>query len=193
MKKRAQLLKQYLNEINSNNIDQEKARELENDPIDNFQISNYDISMSKVLLYKDLANFDTIEGLFGNEIMIFLLYQPLQGLMGHWVLLSKFGNTIEYFCSYGNKPDYPITHWYKDGQHLFLGELLSNRKDLYIVYNAFRFQKQSSDISTCGRWCVFRARANNLPLENFIDLNKALRAATKRPFDNLVSDLIPIA
>jgi hypothetical protein len=189
-------VKKYLREINNNDIDQVEAEKLEDDPLDNFQIADYDISSSKVILYKELANYSYLEDVFGEHNYIFLLYQPLEGNMGHWVLLSKFGNKFEYFCSYGSPIDYPITHWYKDGQPLYLGELLNNRKDLQITYNAHPFQKKSAHISTCGRWCIFRARSlfqNNLSLAKFIDLNEALRKATKRSYDNLVCDIIPIA
>lgn len=190
------VVKAYLNELEGNGTTQVEANSLEKQPLDNFEIGSYNIPSSKVMTYKELAGFNTVTNLFGTCKLIFLLYQPLVGPMGHWVLLWKVKNYFQYFCPYGLPIDAPITEWYQDGQPTYLGDLLRKTKNLDITYNAFDFQVKSREISTCGRWCVLRAQSitqNQMPLEDFIDLMREMKRVTSREYDNIVSDFISVS
>ena len=187
----------YLYELNNNDVDEQEARSIQPIPMDNIEIMNLHIPNSKFLLYSELSQYNSIEELFSSVKSIILLYQPLQGNMGHFVCISLINNTFEYFCSYGglDSIDRPIRDWYKDGQVCFLSNLLEKAsKNLRIIYNKFQFQKKSASISTCGRYATFRAMTinNSLSLPNFIDLMIYLKQKTNRPFDNIISDLINV-
>ncbi len=188
------LTNQYLFELNNNDIDTNEATDLERKPLDNFQMVDYGLPRTKVVLYKELAYVSSLEELFSDCDIIFLLYQPLDGNIGHWVALSKFGRNIEYFCSYGLPPDTPITRWFRDGQRKYLGELFTKGNNYYIRYNAHPFQKRANDITTCGRWCLLRARTINegVSLPQFIDMLEALKKKTRRSYDSIVADLVGI-
>jgi hypothetical protein len=75
---------------------------------------------------------------------------------GHWVALNRYNDIIEYYDSYGSKPDIPLT-WakFKDNPR-YLSELLSNTR-LKTVYNSIDFQtKRDLNVSTCGCYSVFK-------------------------------------
>ena len=184
----------YLYELNNNQTDEQEATALEDEPLSNFDIRDYNIPNSKVLIYNQLEQFSSIDEMFGDASIIFLLYLPLVGDMGHWVLLHKNGNHFEYFCSYGLPIDAPIIKWYRDGQPIYLSTLLGKAKGLRITYNSYPFQAKRQEVSTCGRWCLLRARTieDGMSLASFIDMMIYLKKKTKRPFDNLVADLIDI-
>jgi len=189
------VLKSYIYELDSNGTSQAEAKSLEKHPLDNFEITSYNIPSSKVMIYRQLAEYSSISSLMENNRLIFLLYQPLVGQMGHWVLLWKERSNFQYFCPYGLPIDAPIAQWYKDGQSTYLSDLLRKEKQLKITYNAFDFQIKNRDVSTCGRWCVLRAQSitnYNLPLEHFILVINDMNRITGREFDNIVSDLINV-
>lgn len=189
------VLKKYVNELEGNGVSKQEAKSLEKQPLDNFEIESYKIPSSKVMIYRQLAEYNSISSLFGNNWLIFLLYQPLVGEMGHWVLLWKKGNSFQYFCPYGLPIDTPISEWYQDGQPEYLGDLLRKEKNLDITYNAFDFQVKKRDVSTCGRWCVLRAQSittYDLSLEQFIDTMINMKRITGRDFDDIVSDLVNV-
>jgi hypothetical protein len=53
--------------------------------------------------------------------------------------------------------------------------------------------KKDNKISTCGRWCSLRwntIKIKRMSLVEFIDMMKALKKATGRTYDNIVSDLV---
>lgn len=186
--------KKYLYELENNQTDEYEATELEPVALSNFDIRDYHIPNSKVLLYHELEQFNSIDEMFGGKSLVFLLYQPLVGNMGHWVLLYKHLNNFQYFCSYALPIDSPITKWYRDGQPTYLSNLLNKAHGLRITYNSYPFQTKKQDISTCGRWCLLRAKTiiDGMPLQQFINMMIYLRKVTNRTFDNLVSDLIDI-
>jgi hypothetical protein len=189
------VLKKYVENLEENGVSEAEAKTLEKKALDNFEMAWYKIPKSQVMIYRQLADYSSIFSLMGSNRLIFLLYQPLVGQMGHWVLLWKEGNRFQYFCPYGLPIDAPITDWYNDGQPEYLGDLLRKEKRLDITYNAFDFQLKNHDVSTCGRWCILRAQSivfNHLSLEQFIELMTEMKRITGREFDNLVSDLVNV-
>ena len=137
----------------------------------------------------------TIDDLLPNDTdAIFLLYLEKENY-GHWVLLSKYNDTIEYFDSYGGLPDVAF-EWgssnFKNNEK-YLSKLL-NKCKLPKVYNTISFQsKRDIAISTCGAYSVFRIltllefnadlKQNNLML-------KTLKESTDEPYDDIVVNFI---
>ena len=70
--------------------------------------------------------------------------------------MTRYDKTLEYFDSYGLKPDEPL-EWgkFKKTPH-YLSQLLAKQK-LRIHYNTIDFQnKRDYTMSTCGAFVVFR-------------------------------------
>jgi len=188
----------YYNKLNNNNISKEEADIIKYSPMGDDTIRSY-FPDAKILLVSELANYNNIDELLpSNPDFVILLYQSSPN-NGHWVLLSKYDDTLEYFDSYGGVIDKPLS-WTPIGIRTKLGEgkpLLSNlleNTDYDLIYNAVDFQdKKDNKISTCGRWCSLRwntIKTKRMSLVEFIDMMKALKKATGRTYDNIVSDLV---
>ena len=127
--------------------------------MDDGDIRHYLGKNARIITYNELAQFKTIEKLLPKHGSFFVLLYPVTSeTNGHWVCLTRYDKTIEYFDSYGEKPDSPFkwpTSNFKDNPR-YLSELLKKTK-LHIVYNSIDFQsKRDEMISTCGCYAVFR-------------------------------------
>ena len=117
----------------------------------------YYLPDAKILTYSELSNIKKIEDLLPRHKSYFILLYPVQSeSSGHWVCLTRYSKMIEYFDSYGKKPDEPLTWGKYDNVHRRLSELLNNTK-LRVDYNNIDFQNNKDvTISTCGAFAVFR-------------------------------------
>lgn len=125
---------------------------------------------TKIIKYSDLENvYDLNTLLFGFNTCVILIMSKAN--YGHWVCLTRNGNTIEFFDSYGYPPDDPI--YFKNTSKYFrkinnqdyphLTWLLIRAADEYdIDYNELILQKTDPSISTCGRHVVCRIRNKRL-------------------------------
>lgn len=154
-------------------IDQEKARPLSDTDI-RLDIGNKQFN---VIPYWKIKDYKTIEELLGPNEMCFILYvwKSDPSPYGHWCLLSKHGNEIEFFDPYGSWPDSQLEKIEEpfrtqSGQKdKALTKLLLDF-DGELSYNEFPFQKQEDGIATCGRHCVLRAYLKDMPLEDYKNL-----------------------
>jgi hypothetical protein len=151
---------------------------------------------AKLIQYNDLKKYKTIEKLLPKHKSYFILLYPVQSEMsGHWVCMTRYDKTIEYFDSYGLKPDIPFswdTSNFRENE-IYLSKLL-NKTRLPIVYNTIDFQsKKDLMMATCGAYAVFRVltllefnanlQQNNLML-------KTLKETTDEPYDDIVVNFI---
>ena len=117
-----------------------------------------------IMKYSQLKNYKTIEELLpkNGDFQIILIEDAVNS--GHWVSVAREGKTIEYFNSYGDKWD---TDWKFIPRmvRLILGQGSNELTRLFkqaekdgwkVVYNKIKFQKEGTDIQTCGRWVVLR-------------------------------------
>ena len=134
-------------------------------PMTNFDLEKYlTINPSDIIKYSELSNYKSIEELLPKEDSFRVLLIEDKQNSGHFVGIFRFGKTIEYFNSYGNK-------W--DSDFRFIPRMISiilgqSTKDLTrlldkakkdgfnVVYNKKRLQKLSPKIQTCGRWVALR-------------------------------------
>ena len=156
---------------------------------------HYYLPKARLVMYNDLKKYKTIEKLLPKHKSYFILLYPVQSeTSGHWVCITRFDKTIEYFDSYGLKPDFPLS-WskFRDTEK-YLSKLL-NKTKLPIVYNTISFQsKQDLMMATCGSYCVFRIlmllemnadlEKNNLMLKTLKESNEDLT------YDDLVVNFI---
>ena len=126
-------------------------------------------SNCNLILYEDLKDYSDIDEVLGPENKCILLYQQEKNY-GHWVCLTRARNgDIEFFDSYGRKPDYQFKYstYNKNNGPKYLSILLINCP-YRVIYNPFRLQsKRVADMSTCGRWVSLRLHMSDIPVIDF--------------------------
>lgn len=150
-----------------------------------------------IIKYSKLMNYETIDQLLpGNINFCILLYEDSPN-KGHWVCILKYSGCIEFFDSYGGKPDAPLNWNSKNinqqlNQKPYLTELLIN-SPYKTIYNPIEYQNEKDDINTCGRHCVFRIInliQNKRNLKNYYQMMKSLKDKTDATYDEIVSFFI---
>jgi hypothetical protein len=149
-------------------------------------------SGTKILTYPQLANYKSLEQLLPKkDSYVVLLYLQTKN-SGHWTCLSRHKDTVEFFCSYGSKPDEPLSWIPKEtAEELgvargLLTELFDNDKSFKKVYNHIDYQNDTdTSISTCGDWVILRLKHRDIDLNHFYLLMKQLKAKYKLDFDEL--------
>lgn len=123
----------------------------------------------RIMSYPDLAK-ETLESLFPEDGIVVILFLTESKTKGHWTCLSKKGDAIEYFDSYGIKPDGERA-WLDKRQRILLGQVRPLINDLLqshngpVYYNEKKLQKGT--VSTCGRHVVVRGWNLNLPISTY--------------------------
>ena len=119
---------------------------------------------------------------------------------GHWTLLLRYNNTIEWFNSYGSFPsrelDFIPHHQNaqldQDIKHLNI--LLTQALPKFnIIYNKRKLQKLENGVNTCGKWIILRIimmEKYNMDLQQFLSFIDQLKKQFKFSSDELVTLLI---
>ena len=150
---------------------------------------------AKILTYNQLSKVKDIEKLLPHHKSYFILLYPVKSdTDGHWVCMSRYDKTLEYFDSYGLPPDKPLD-WGKFKKTPKYLSLLLGKTKLRIDYNTIDFQnKRDYTISTCGAFCVFRILTlteMNLNLEKNNIMLKTLKDTYEgKTYDYIVVDFI---
>ncbi len=154
---------------------------------------------ARILKYNQLVQYPTIEDLLPeNQDFCFLLYEDSPN-KGHWVLILRNNDQIEYFDSYGGKVDSPL-EWtpcstrHQLGQTVpYLSNLL-NKSPFEVVYNPIAYQEDKQDINTCGRHAVARVCSrfgpDNMDLPNYYKLLRFWKKQTEASYDTIISALV---
>jgi hypothetical protein len=147
-----------------------------------YPLSNEDIQHilepdTKIWTYPEFKTMSTIDEAFdslGRCIFLFLTKSPTSG---HWLCMFRKGNEIQYFDSYGEKPE-AQREWLSEEQLEALDEeepwlLNLLKKSPYKVYwNTVQYQKEKEDYNSCGRWCVARLICKDMTDKQFYNLVK---------------------
>jgi hypothetical protein len=177
----------------------EEKKEIQNiqeSPMSNVDISKYFPNV-KIISYHDLKNFDSIFQLLPKNKSFFILLYETKPNFGHWTLLMRYDDTIEYFDSLGKEPDEPLS-WLSKEQNNKLGiyepyltNLLKKSK-MPVIYNPIVYQKTKEDINTCGRHVILRIKQmlKNKGLQEYFKILYMLQKKTGLDFDKIVSSLI---
>lgn len=169
--------------------------------LENIALSNKDIERLlngrvTIVLYTNIHNFNSLDQIIGQYGACALLYQSKKNY-GHWTAVIKINDTdCEFFDPYGGNiegiPDenlklIPTEFRIQSHQnHTYLIKLMVNSK-YQLSYNQYKFQKQSSNIKTCGRHVVFRIMHKHLPLDDYYKYMKGLSEALSLDFDGVVT------
>ena len=187
----------YINQLLNNGVDEQEVDKIQYKAMSDGDIKTY-FPNSKILTNEEIGDYNSIDELMpNNPDWIFILYQQSPNY-GHWCLLTKKNNMLNYFDSYGGNIDDPLNWISKEKQEKlnekpYLTELIK-KSNYDCEYNGIDFQSEkNSKISTCGRHCCLRLKTllnNDLDLDSHIDLMKGIKGKTKMTYDEIVSDLI---
>ena len=150
-------------------------------PMSNADLEKYSgIKEADIIKYSDLKNYGKLEDLLPTDKSSRIILIEDSYNKGHWVCLLRYGDTMEYFNSYGGKWD---SDWKFVGKMMrcILGEDTNEMTRLFnqaktsgwkTVWNKKKLQKEGSDTQTCGRWCVFRIETMKIGynLKEFLEL-----------------------
>ena len=175
-----------------------EMEELQREPMGDDDIKFY-YPNAHIITYPDLRKYRTIEDLLPkNKSYCFLLYLQTPN-SGHWTLLSRNNNVIEFFCSYGSSPSTPLKWTPKNvrkklGMNIpYLDKLLS-KTNIPVIYNPIDYQnKVDLEVSTCGRHCVCRLNTildDNQKLTDYYKMISSIKKETGKSYDDIVSSLI---
>jgi hypothetical protein len=153
-----------------------------------------------IIKYSELGNYNSIQQLLPRNKSWKIILIENQVNSGHWTLLLRYKNTIEYFNSYGTFPSRELDFisnlqndfLNQDIKHLniLLTQALSHFK---IIYNKKQLQKLQSGVNTCGKWCILRImmlEKYNMDLKQFHNFVNKLTKQYKLTPDELVTLII---
>lgn len=153
----------------------------------------------KVIKYNELAEYSNINELLPNDKDFRIILVESQYNQGHWTCVLKYGNIIEWFNSYGTKPEHDFKfipnftkHLLGQGGNLLTKLLKTKRPDQKIYYNKKKLQKIVDGVNTCGRHVVARILAMlvGYELDDYIRKVEDKQEETGKPADLLVIDWI---
>jgi len=149
-------------------------------------ISNFDIikklkGNTRLLFYEDLNNIPSIIPLLDKGSLV-ILYKSKPDY-GHWTAIINTPEGIEYFDSYGDKPEGAkknVNRKFLMNTNQYQNQLAKLLYDaslqIPIHFNNHRLQKVSKQISTCGKHVVMRILNRHLTIDQY---NKELRDLAK--------------
>jgi hypothetical protein len=177
-------------------MDEEHLEEIVETPMDDSQIRSY-LPGIRIIKYSELDGKNSIEDVLTKDRDHFILLIEDSPNKGHWVCMSRYGNTVEFFDSLAGKPDSQLS-WTPMSMRKKLGQGKKILTDLLmetpmkVVYNPIKYQEESSDINTCGRHCIFRIKnmLEGKNLDDYYKLMKNLKDNTNKSYDEIVSMFI---
>jgi hypothetical protein len=149
-----------------------------------------------IIKYSELANYNNIEELLPNDKDYKIILVETKRNSGHWTAVIRNKNVIEYFDSYGIRPDGEFRFISMIMQKLlgeskhFLSKLLKDTK-LKVEWNNIEFQQDGSNVCTCGRWVSLFLKMSLMgySLNAFQEFMKKNKHIYKVPFDILAVDM----
>lgn len=174
------------------------VEEIIEEPMDDGDIRAY-YPNAKIMRYSDLRDYKTITQLLPKDkSYAFLLYQHAPN-QGHWVLLMRYGTTIEFFCSYGSAIDAPLK-WTnpKDRQMLgeavpYLSNLLKAQNEFNVIHNPVAYQAKGNDKATCGAHDVMRLTQmlkHGQDLTDYYDYMTKIKKESGLSYDEIVANFV---
>lgn len=141
---------------------------------------------AKVVLYENLHKYDNLNQVFGKFDAIFLMYPTSSLNYGHWVAVLKRngGKQIEVFDPLGTKGIDDQLNWASPQVKAVIGNvpqltrlLLTTPDSVEIINNTTVFQKDNTNVSSCGRWASARIILKKYDLDEFKKTFKGPKAA----------------
>ena len=148
----------------------------------------------RVIPYEKVSSLGNLNNYFKRKKCVFILYN-YAGNYGHWTCLFKSPEGgIEFFDSYGTKPDYELKDFPDDVriEHgmrcpLLVKKLIQSKQRVH--FNNHKLQKSGKGVQTCGRWCIMRVLKSNEPIDKFAASYKGKK---KSPDQLVVDQTVPL-
>lgn len=117
-----------------------------------------------VIKYSELSKYNDISDLLNKDKSYKIILFENEINSGHWLLILRYNSTIEFFNSYGLKPNADflfvsrIKNWFLGQNPNYLKNLLDNaeKNGFNVIYNKTKLQQMKKGINTCGRWIILR-------------------------------------
>ena len=178
----------------------DEVKMVEEHPMDDQDIKDNLGNNTKIIKYSDLSKYKSITDLLPRKRdYVFLLY--LDDInKGHWTALIRDDTNIYFFCSYGSKPDEPLS-WVDCKTRIqlgvavpFLTRLLNNAKGFNIYYNPIKYQQENDDVNSCGRYITlfilqFKKHLH-YNLDDYYRYMNKIKSKYNLTYDEIVSTLI---
>ena len=188
------LLHNFRNDnFNLSNVSEDVIIQRIQTPLSNSDIEKFFPGMN-TLKYSELKNYSDIDELLPNDLDFKVILIEQENNLGHWVCISKYNNTIEYFNPYGTKVDND-KKWISKLKNMLLGQCedvlseMMEKSKYKCVYSKTKFQKLKPNIETCGRWVCLRLiclRDLDMNIKQFKKFIKDNSKASGLPKDALV-------
>lgn len=177
-------------------FDEEELEQIEETPMGDNTIREY-LPDAKIIKYDDLNDLSSIEELLPSDKSYVIMLVEHAPNSGHWIALSKYGDKVEHFCSYGSKPD-EYLKWNNASTNDKLGQgkkQLSSLLNNYpgeVVYNPIEYQQDASDVQTCGRHDVYRVKKmlDDMNLDAYYQHMKEMKNKIGGSYDDVVASII---
>ncbi len=159
-------------------------------------ISDYLDGKIKIITYKELRKYQSIDQLLHPYDVVAILYETRPNY-GHWTLMYKMNGMIYFFDSYGLVIDDELK-FVNENLREQLGESYKYLTRLVYLspyeldYNPYQFQDLKKNVTTCGRWVLLRYSWRELNIDQFYQLLKKLRKEYNLTYDQIVTKLIKI-
>jgi len=133
-----------------------------------FSDSEIERYIPNIITYPELEHVNPEKLLKHLPVAILYMNAPNHG---HWTLLHRTPEGIEFFDSYGFKPDTEMTSGligeeYKEPP--YLARLLYQLSGKYkINYSPYHFQAMKQGVNTCGRWIILRNNYSKIGIDDF--------------------------
>lgn len=132
-------------------------------------LSDSDIGkyIPNIVLYEELYK-KTPQQLL-NMLPLAILYQPHkeEPNMGHWTLLHRVPGSIEFFDSYGFKPDSEFKVMSYQQPHYIAQLLMKLMSTNKVSYSPYNFQARTNGVNTCGRHIIVRNMFSNYDIDRY--------------------------
>nr|WPF46660.1 MAG: putative cysteine protease [Lake Baikal virophage 8] len=155
------------------------------------------VKKEDIIKYSDLKNYPKITDLLPEQKDFRIILIEDKHNSGHWVCILRDGKKIEYWNSYGCRPDYEW-RFIPRMMRVCLGQeenemtrLLDQAESdgFTTSYNKYRFQKLANAVQTCGRWVIFRIECFKMGFNNeqFKELVERLKKSVEEEISGGVS------
>ena len=153
-------------------------------PLNDLDIKKF---IPNVIVYSDLKNV-TPEQLL-RSLPVVILYQTTLNT-GHWTLVHKTPEGVEFFDSYSSFPDDEFKFMSKQQPHYLVNLLEKLSNIVQINFNSDQLQELSPRVNDCGRWVILRYLLGNYPIDAFVGGVREMSRRLKISPDQLVTLII---
>jgi len=178
-------------------MDEEELEVIQDTSMNDGNIRNY-FPDAKIITYNDLNDIDHIDELLPDNKSYFIMLIEQEKGKGHWVCLNKINDNIEFFDSYGGKPDDQLKYTPEENKEELgldgkrLTQLLKESGHT-VKYNPIKYQAKDGDIKTCGRHVCNRIKQmqKGKTLNTYQDFMNDIKKAKGLDYDEIVSFFFP--